>query len=375
MKRIIAFFSVLLICFSCMAFSVSAAPAQSASTYALASDGILTWEFTSDGVLYKYEAFFGAYASGGRYKKDMVVPMYYCSDGISTMFFATEYSLNLNTYKRALIVQKTDPDGNTTVTNTFDCSTFENEINSGWYTSLPNTTFMYGLSFTDVDSMKKTLDPNATSLYYVEDEYADLSTAVNFFDVSSGSGDSDNSGFLQGIWDAIVNLGETIGGFFTSLWENIKGLFVPDEDFMDGVMAEVKEANSNSDFIMMVWYFMDDIRDFVNEDFTVPPSISVSLDDADSDINYGTGDVSIFNVSWFAKYRKYTDPFLSALFWFFFVWALVKNLPNILNGAGIVIDSPASVAETAYTMREGKERKQEANDRRAYWARRNGRGG
>lgn len=180
----------------------------------------------------------------------------------------------------------------------------------------------------------------------------------------------------------ITNLGNSIGTFFTDLWTNIQNLFVPAEGFMDGVMEEVYETNDNSDFIMAVRYFMDDIRDFVGQDFKTPPSFTVDLSANESNINLGEGKVSVFDVSWFSRYRKYTDPFLSALMWFFFFWAIAKNLPNILNGAGIVTDTPASIAETTYTVKEkdynrqnSKLRTQALTEQRNYYARRNGRGG
>ena len=158
--------------------------------------------------------------------------------------------------------------------------------------------------------------------------------------------------WFSAIGEGVVDLGKSIADLFSGLWDNIVGFFKPDDDFMDNVMDQINEFNEQSSFISTIRTFVVELNDLLHSSHTTPPVINVNLAASEGKYNYGTKTVSAVDFSWFERYRVYTDPFLSAFFWGVFMWALAKRLPDILNGAGFVTESPVTFAEGAYTLKE-----------------------
>lgn len=183
-------------------------------------------------------------------------------------------------------------------------------------------------------------------------------------------------GWLRKLWDnltegflnvvnAINSMAGSIGSFFADIGNLISGffetllsgdwliaLFVPDEDFLEDVMTNVNSSIENSEFLLTIRLFVKEFTDFLQQDFTTPPSVNVNLSAAEGKYNYGLKTVNLLDVSWFSRYRKYTDPFISAMLWIGFIWLLAKRLPDILNGAGMITGAPADVVQSAYVSRE-----------------------
>lgn len=223
-------------------------------------------------------------------------------------------------------------------------------------------------------------DPDEEDLSWLEKviEWFDkVKTAIEDLGRNIGSFFSDLGNMIQEKLDTFKeavstffdNLGTKIGEFFTNLWGDIKGLFIPDENFMDEVLDNMNDFNDQSSFISAIRSFGYQLNELLHQDFDEPPTVYANLSAAESKYNYGVGKVNVLDFSWFAKYRKYTDPFLSAILWSLFLWALYKRLPDILNGAGFVTDAPFTAVESGYrgTYSEYKDnRKREAAYRERY---------
>lgn len=222
---------IVCVLFSCLLIFSMAIPTFAAETdgdtFALPSDGVMSWTIGEN----TYELFFGSYRyynNEDRYQLSLVVPMYYCTDGISTMIFTNGSYTVSNSYTRYLLLTE-----NGTVIDKFDVASYSNEVNSGVYTSFSNNTTISGLSFASVSSLQSTLDYSKTALYYVEDELTDLSTAENIFSVvdDSGGGGTVTPGggsftqneknvlfeLLSSIANHIENIANNIGSYFSDL--------------------------------------------------------------------------------------------------------------------------------------------------------------
>lgn len=197
----------------------------------------------------------------------------------------------------------------------------------------------------------------------ITEGFTAVKTAVESLGRSIGSFFSDLGNLIA---TKFTDLTTSIGDFFTTLWDNIVGFFVPNEGFMEETMSRMNDFCDQSDFLSAITYFVQELRDFTQQDFSEPPEIKVDLGAAEGKYDYGVGEFSVFNVSWFARYRTYTDPFISAFLWVVFIWALAKRLPELLNGAGMVADMPADIVESVELRREKEALRTEREESRAH---------
>lgn len=262
------------------------------------------------------------------------------------------------------------------------------------YTFANNVNY-FGLQFSSLSAFRDSYNADETTIWYLEDiELSEWSEAVNLNDVdfaTSDEGNEDESGnildWLKGTWATFIDgfnlfiedissaLSECLQflkDIFNKIVEFIDGipglielLFVPSEDFLENVVNDTNTAIDNSEFLLTVKLFVQEIDEFLKQDFTEPPSIVVDLSDAEGKYNYGVGNVNVLDVSWFNRYRQYTDPFLSFVFWITFLWLIAKRLPDLLNGAGMISSAPVNVASSIERNRANEARAAEREQRAA----------
>lgn len=59
---------------------------------------------------------------------------------------------------------------------------------------------------------------------------------------------------------------------------------------------------------------------------------------------YYTGELTILNLSWYAKFKPYGDVVLTGFIYLLFLWRIFIHLPNIISGTGGGIESSINIA-------------------------------
>lgn len=199
----------------------------------------------------------------------------------------------------------------------------------------------------------------------------------------------DNSGFFASIlqwfkdvWQAIKDLGTSIGEFFTKLGDRIgtfftdlftklgnwfsdvgtaistlgtnilngiKEVFVPDAEYISGKMEALYNKFGFLQVISGIW---ESFGEMMNE-AAEPPSVVVDLGAAEGRWNLGNQKVSLINLSWYARYKPTVDIFFSIFLWLGFGWLLYKRMPDIVSGAGMVSKGALEYSHTQRISRDG----------------------
>lgn len=183
-----------------------------------------------------------------------------------------------------------------------------------------------------------------------------FSFTVPAFAADAGGGE--NSGVIEGGTTTDEETPTWLQGFLNGIGNVVSSLFVPSDDFLEGIVNRFKEKVP---FVYVVINFVDEFYNFLfNTDFTVVPELNFSMDVlhngqadfgiADSKYNWGTATFNVLDLSWYLGFKPYVDTFLSAFLWLGYLWLLYKRIPDIINGAGMV-----TAGGLAYTQTESRE--------------------
>lgn len=158
-------------------------------------------------------------------------------------------------------------------------------------------------------------------------------------DDSGGSGDSSGIiDWLKKIYDAVKNINVDV---------NISGSEETDnKTWIDGFIGKFGWLHS-------VYEIGESFaRDIVGDQATAvaladnpdaqiagpaAPNITADLSAAASPYGhvYGTGEITVLDLSWYTPYKPTVDKLISGFLWIAFLWGLFKRAPDIISGAGI----------------------------------------
>ncbi|MBE6904600.1 MAG: hypothetical protein E7480_08350 [Ruminococcaceae bacterium] len=132
----------------------------------------------------------------------------------------------------------------------------------------------------------------------------------------------------------IINLpakiAEAIGGFFTTLAENLLNglefLFVPSDNLFEDLINLLHEK---FEFVFQILEIGDFIIDYDFDDS--PPDASVDFS-GKKGLNWGSGKIQFINWEMIEPYRNLIKNLTLAIAWYFFIRKVQKRLPDIING-------------------------------------------
>jgi hypothetical protein len=134
----------------------------------------------------------------------------------------------------------------------------------------------------------------------------------------------DIGGWFSDLGNNIVNLGTTI-------LNGIKSIFIPKDDFLDDKVTSIRNRFSFVDSII------DTAKGIINRINTTKsnsaPKMTLELD-----IRGEKKNVTIIDMSWYAKFKPYGDIVIGGMIIVFFVWRMFRNAPNIINGVGTSVN-------------------------------------
>ena len=108
------------------------------------------------------------------------------------------------------------------------------------------------------------------------------------------------------------------------LSEALTSLFVPDESNVDDLTNTIDEKFG---FIDSIKLCIETIQDMINN-----IENGSAVFDVDIDSPYYSGDVTLFDLSWYSPFKTYGDLVFTGFAYVFFVFRLYKSIPNIING-------------------------------------------
>ena len=100
-------------------------------------------------------------------------------------------------------------------------------------------------------------------------------------------------------------------------------LFVPQ---VDSYTQLTNVFNEKLGFVDSIKIYIESIQNLIFNN--IDSSVSITYD-VDTDVYEGS---LAIDFSWFAKFKPYTDVFLTGFVYLFFVWRLFARLPSIING-------------------------------------------
>jgi hypothetical protein len=134
----------------------------------------------------------------------------------------------------------------------------------------------------------------------------------------------DIGGWFSDLGNNIVNLGTTI-------LNGIKSIFIPKDDFLDDKVTSIRSRFSFVDSII------DTSKGIINRinssKSNNAPKMTLELD-----IRGEKKNVTIIDMSWYAKFKPYGDIVIGGMIIVFFVWRMFRNAPNIINGVGTSVN-------------------------------------
>lgn len=176
---------------------------------------------------------------------------------------------------------------------------------------------------------------------------------VNWFtDLFSNLGD-----WFGNIGTWFGELGTNIGNWFGSLGDNL-GQWLSylnpfDENFFGNKLIELL-SQALSYLFTPSEYTITNLQESISAKFGFIDSIQIAIDDikdmldniengtseftVDIDSEYYSGEVILFNLSWYAPFKAYGDLVFTGFAYVLFVWRLWKSIPSILAGFSSVSD-------------------------------------
>lgn len=158
-----------------------------------------------------------------------------------------------------------------------------------------------------------------------------------------------------GTW--IGELGTDIGNWFGSLGDNLGNwlsyLNPFDENFFGNKLIELL-SQALSYLFTPSEYTITNLQESISAKFGFIDSIQIAIDDikdmldniengtseftVDIDSEYYSGEVILFDLSWYAPFKAYGDLVFTGFAYVLFVWRLWKSIPSILAGFSSVSD-------------------------------------
>lgn len=159
---------------------------------------------------------------------------------------------------------------------------------------------------------------------------------------SSGTGDinvnvdmTETNGILSNVVNAITSLPTTIVN-------GISSIFVPEEGFLDEKLEDLQDH--------FAWY--DDLKEagdifytaFSANNFSDNPVVVIgSARSATTGGTYFSDGSFVLDMNDFAPYRSSVQTIISIFLWIMFFWRLYCRLPDIINGAGMIISTGSKI--------------------------------
>lgn len=163
---------------------------------------------------------------------------------------------------------------------------------------------------------------------------------------------------LTDIFYAILTLPSNIAlELLTALGSLLETLFIPDTVALE---ATLNEFGGKFPWIPKLFGYTKNIRGTLQSS-TVPPAVYVDFRNSENSNYHPIGKVKVLDVSWYAQYKPNFDLYMSGFLWLFFIWKVLKNLPNIISGGGMVVEDHAQYeyqqAKNFGSAKNGKFRK------------------
>lgn len=151
------------------------------------------------------------------------------------------------------------------------------------------------------------------------------------------------------------SLGSNLGGWFSNLFSTLGNLLSYinpfNENFLGYKIIDLLSQALTNLFVPQGASVLS-LQDTVNDRFAFVDSIKLAIDDINDMLNNvenGTseftldiesdvysGEVVLFDLSWYAPFKSYGDLVFTGFAYVLFIWRLYKNIPNIINGFGFI---------------------------------------
>ena len=151
------------------------------------------------------------------------------------------------------------------------------------------------------------------------------------------------------------SLGSNLGGWFSNLFSTLGNLLSYinpfNENFLGYKIIDLLSQALSNLFVPQGASVLS-LQDTVNDRFAFVDSIKLAIDDINDMLNNvenGTseftldiesdvysGEVVLFDLSWYAPFKSYGDLVFTGFAYVLFIWRLYKNIPNIINGFGFI---------------------------------------
>lgn len=138
----------------------------------------------------------------------------------------------------------------------------------------------------------------------------------------------------------------------------LQALFVPSEDRINAIKSSV---SSKFGFVDSIKIAVQSIQNIANN-LTNAPRLELSV----GSTKYTEAQtLTVIDFSWYAPFKSYGDLIITGFAYFFFVWRIFINLPNIIHGLGGAVDGSQMLGDIEAYNKTGFGRSSVFNFRKA----------
>lgn len=126
----------------------------------------------------------------------------------------------------------------------------------------------------------------------------------------------------------ITEFANSVKEFFSSFFEKIAGIFIPEKTVINTFKSILKEK---FEFVFQIKEIFITLKECMNP--TEPPKITITLPQ-----KFGGGTHEVLNTKILEPYRNDIKDMISCFLWLGYGFMLIKRIPEILNGMGMVTE-------------------------------------
>ena len=218
-----------------------------------------------------------------------------------------------------------------------DLNTWLNNVKSSINTLSTNV----GTWFTDLGKDLSTWFTN------LKKSVTDLSTNVGTWFTDLGKDLSTwFTNLKKSITDFSTNVKTWFDNFFSTLFEEIKSWFVPTSE---EVSSKLDDAVEDTPAVGVVTGFIENIMAMAGRKSSSAPHITVDLSAGEGHVK---GNKMVIDFSFLDRYITYIHLIMSAFLWAGYLFLIYRRLPDILSGAGMVVNDVAHLPDAEMVARQ-----------------------
>lgn len=157
-----------------------------------------------------------------------------------------------------------------------------------------------------------------------------------FDSLSSGISSFKNS-FMDGISSLASDIGTSVSNGISNV---LKDLFIPEDGYLNDRISSIRNKFAFADSILRTAQGLLNMFNSISGNNA--PSITVHLSSKTSGAFYGDKDI-VISLEWYKPYKPTIDALISGILWAGYIWLIIKRVPELIKGSGMITENVLSI--------------------------------